>query len=109
MESTDLRLGSSGWVIPLAGGKVTHWWSKQLTCIHNKNPERWHRFTRYSDNQIHYEFEVEDPLYYIQKWGGEIAFNATDTKLYEYACHEGNYGLSGILAGYRRQEMDAKQ
>jgi len=67
------------------------------------------RFTRYSDSQIHYEFEVEDPLYYIQKWGGEIAFNATDTKLYEYACHEGNYGLSGILAGYRRQEMDAKE
>ena len=67
------------------------------------------RFTRYSDNQIHYEFEVEDPLYYTQKWGGEIAFNATDTKLYEYACHEGNYGLSGILAGYRRQEMDAEQ
>ena len=67
------------------------------------------RFTRYSDNQILYEFEVEDPLYYTEKWGGEIAFNTTDTKLYEYACHEGNYGLSGILAGYRRQEMDAEE
>ncbi len=67
------------------------------------------RFTRYSDDQVLYEFEVEDPFFYTENWGGEIAFNATDTKLYEYACHEGNYGLSGILAGYRRQEMDAEQ
>jgi len=64
------------------------------------------RFTRYSDDQILYEFEVSDPVYYTENWGGEISFNATDTKLYEYACHEGNYGLSGILAGYRRQELD---
>ena len=64
------------------------------------------RFTRYSDDQILYEFEVSDPVYYTESWGGEISFNATDTKLYEYACHEGNYGLSGILAGYRRQELD---
>jgi hypothetical protein len=35
-----------------------------------------------------------------------MAFNATDTKPYEYACHEGNYGLPGILAGARRLEMD---
>lgn len=65
------------------------------------------RFTRYSDEQIFYEFEVSDPVYYTESWGGEIAFNSTETKLYEYACHEGNYGLSGILAGYRRQELDA--
>lgn len=65
------------------------------------------RFTRYSDEQILYEFEVSDPVYYTENWGGEIAFNSTETKLYEYACHEGNYGLSGILAGFRRQEMDA--
>ena len=67
------------------------------------------RFTRYSDEQIVYEFEVQDPVFYTENWGGEIPFNATDTKLYEYACHEGNYGLSGILAGFRRQEMDAAQ
>ena len=67
------------------------------------------RFTRYSDQQIYYEFEVSDPVFYSESWGGEISFNATDTKLYEYACHEGNYGLQGILGGYRRQEMDAQQ
>lgn len=64
------------------------------------------RFTRWSDEQIVYEFEVTDPVYYTESWRGEISFNATDTKLYEYACHEGNYGLIGILAGARRAEAD---
>ena len=62
------------------------------------------RFTRYSDAEILYEFEVEDPLYYTENWRGEMVFNATDTRPYEYACHEGNYGLVGILAGERRLE-----
>ena len=66
------------------------------------------KFTRYSDKQIFYEFEVIDPVFYTEIWGGEISFNSTETKLYEYACHEGNYGLQGILGGYRRQEMDAE-
>lgn len=64
------------------------------------------RFSRYSDDQILYEFEVTDSVYYSEAWSGEMAFNATDTKPYEYACHEGNYGLPGILAGARRLEMD---
>ena len=63
------------------------------------------RFSRYSDTEILYEFEVTDPLYYTEAWSGEMVFNATDTKPYEYACHEGNYALPGILAGARRQEM----
>lgn len=66
------------------------------------------RFTRFSDDQITYEFEVSDPVYYTEDWRGQMSFNATDTQLYEYACHEGNYGLIGILAGARRLEMDAK-
>ena len=66
------------------------------------------RFSRDSENQIFYEFEVQDPVFYTESWGGEIAFNATDTKLYEYACHEGNYALTGTLGGARRQEMDAQ-
>lgn len=64
------------------------------------------RFTRYSEDQILYEFEVTDPIFYTEAWSGEMAFNATDTQPYEYACHEGNYGLPGILAGARRLEMD---
>lgn len=63
------------------------------------------RFTRVADDQVLYEFTVTDPVYYTQTWGGEMTFNTTDTMPYEYACHEGNYGLSGILAGARRLEL----
>ncbi|MBI1340940.1 hypothetical protein GC169_12135 [bacterium] len=62
------------------------------------------RFTRWSDDQIVYEFIVEDPTLYTQTWRGEMAFNKTDQPLYEYACHEGNYSFEGILAGARMQE-----
>lgn len=65
------------------------------------------RFTRYSDDQILYEFEVNDPVYYSEVWRGEMSFNSSDSRIYEYACHEGNYGLPGILAGERRAEADA--
>ena len=44
-------------------------------------------------------------MYYTEDWRGEMTFNTTDTKPYEYACHEGNYGLTGILAGARRSEL----
>lgn len=62
------------------------------------------RFTRVSGNQILYEFEVEDSSRYKQPWRGEMSFNATDGRLFEYACHEGNYALPGILAGAREDE-----
>ncbi|MCY4264625.1 MAG: hypothetical protein OXE78_07190, partial [Gammaproteobacteria bacterium] len=64
------------------------------------------RFTRHSDTEIYYRFEVTDPVYYTEDWSGEMVFNRTDTQPYEYACHEGNYGLTGILAGARRLELD---
>jgi len=67
------------------------------------------RFSRWSDNQILYEFEVEDPVYYTSTWRGEMSLNTAEGRVYEYACHEGNYGLPGILAGERRAEMDAAQ
>jgi hypothetical protein len=61
------------------------------------------RFTRYNDRQVLYEFEVHDPALYSQVWKGEIGLNAAPN-LYEYACHEGNYGLAGILSGGRAND-----
>jgi hypothetical protein len=65
------------------------------------------RFTRYSATQILYEFTVEDPSLYAQPWRGELSFNRSDERIYEYACHEGNYAMIGILAGARQQERNA--
>jgi hypothetical protein len=62
------------------------------------------RFTRVGDAEILYEFRVEDPDVYSQAWRGEMTLNGVREQVYEYACHEGNYGLYGILAGARIQE-----
>ena len=66
------------------------------------------RFTRYSDTEIVYQFTVDDSNLYSQPWTAELSFHATDGRLYEYACHEGNYAMPGILAGARRAEREAE-
>jgi len=63
------------------------------------------RFSRYSEDEMFYQFTVEDSNIYLQPWTAELSFYATDDNLYEYACHEGNYAMPGILAGARRLEM----
>jgi hypothetical protein len=65
------------------------------------------RFTRYSPMQIFYEFTVDDPALYTQPWRGEVIFNKSNERIYEYACHEGNYAMLGILAGAREKERKA--
>jgi hypothetical protein len=65
------------------------------------------RFTRVSPTQIKYSFTVDDPGIYTAAYTGEVALNATKGPLYEYACHEGNYALTGMLAGARAEEKQA--
>jgi len=66
------------------------------------------RFTRIAPNKTLYRFTVEDPTTFAQPFTGEVAFNASPNNLYEYACHEGNYALPGILAGAREAERAAE-
>jgi hypothetical protein len=67
------------------------------------------RFTRISPSQILYQFRVEDPATFTEPVEGEVAWNLTKDKIYEYACHEGNYALPGILAGARNAEKQGKE
>jgi len=67
------------------------------------------RFTRVGPERLLYQFTVEDPTVWDTKWGGEYEFNAVKGQVYEYACHEGNYGLTNILAGARAEEKMASQ
>jgi len=64
------------------------------------------RFTRTAPDRVLYQFKVEDPAVWAEPWGGEYEF-AKSGPVYEYACHEGNYGLTGILAGARHEEAEA--
>ncbi len=65
------------------------------------------RFTRHSDTEIVYQFTVEDDNLYTQPWTAELSYHTTEGPMYEYACHEGNYSVPGILAGARREEAEA--
>jgi hypothetical protein len=66
--------------------------------------ERW---TRVSDGRVEYRFTVEDATAWTKPWSAAIGWNKTGM-LYEYACHEDNVGLYGILAGARAQEKAAQ-
>ena len=65
------------------------------------------RFTRVADDVIHYEFTVTDPDLFTQPWKGEMPLWRAEGPIYEYACHEGNYALPGIMTGARRKEAEA--
>jgi hypothetical protein len=65
------------------------------------------RFRRVAEDEMHYSFTIEDPELYTQAWTAEMPMTTLDEQLYEYACHEGNYSLPAILAGARREEVDA--
>jgi hypothetical protein len=69
------------------------------------------RFTRTGPDVLLYKFTVEDPSTFTAPFSGELPFNRIDEKIYEYACHEGNYALPGILSGAREEEKaaDAKK
>ena len=62
------------------------------------------RFTRINPNTVVYAFRVEDPTTYTRPWSAAMPLNKTDEWLFEYACHEGNYGLFNIMAGARQKE-----
>jgi hypothetical protein len=101
------------------GDSVGHWEGDTLVVeTINMRPEQGlrgaspnqkvtERFTRIGPNKIKYAFTVEDPTVYAQPFSGEVAMNTTKGQVYEYACHEGNYALTGMLAGARAQEKDA--
>ena len=64
------------------------------------------RFSRIDDNTLRYSFTVNDPNW-VAPWSGEYPWPEVDEKMYEYACHEGNYALGGILRGARLLEREA--
>ena len=67
------------------------------------------RFTRVEPGAILYRFTVEDPATWTKPWSGELVMRQMEGPIYEYACHEGNYGLMNILAGARAAEAAAQK
>ena len=62
------------------------------------------RLTRIGGNALQYQFTSNDPGNYTVPYTREIIFDGTLDKIYEYACHEGNYGMTNILSGHCTEE-----
>ena len=65
------------------------------------------RFTRVGPDTMHYEFTASDPTVWESSWTALLEWRRTDDAIFEYACHEGNIGMEGILAGARAHEAQA--
>ncbi|HEX4712594.1 hypothetical protein [Phenylobacterium sp.] len=103
------------------GDSIGHWEGDTLVVeTTNMRPEQsfrggspnqkvTERFTRIGPNKIAYRFTIEDPGVYAEPISGEVAMNTTKGQVYEYACHEGNYALSGMLAGARAEEKSGRE
>jgi len=100
------------------GDSVGHWEGNTLvvdtTNFTDLNPfedaQNLHvveRLTRVDPDTILYQFTVEDPGMWTKPWSGELPITKIDGQLYEYACHEANYGLANTLSGARKAEEEA--
>lgn len=106
-------------------GDSTAWWEGDTLVIEtvNVNPVQGRfgpiflseqgrvteRLSRASANELAYAFVVEDPVHYTQPWRAEMVLTALPGEIYEYACHEGNYAMTGILGGARAKEGQGGQ
>ncbi|HVY88398.1 MAG TPA: hypothetical protein VG942_05985 [Hyphomonadaceae bacterium] len=102
-------------------GDSVGWWEGDTFVVETENVDQrqgsqspmptspgatWtERFTRISDGELLYQVEVNDPALYTRPWKTESSFRPA-RRIWEYACHEGNYGMAGILSGQRKVERD---
>jgi hypothetical protein len=103
------------------GDSVGHWDGDTLVVeTTNMRPEQGLRggspnqkviekFRRIGPNSLSYQFTVSDPDTYAAPFSGEVQMRTTKGQVYEYACHEGNYALTGMLAGARAEEKQQPQ
>jgi hypothetical protein len=107
-------------VRPWMGDSIGHWEGNTLVVETTNIPQAqayngsWknlkvtERFTRDGGDRVLYQYTIDDPTTWAKPWGGEYEFYKLQGIVYEYACHEGNYALPGMLGGARRQEAETK-
>jgi hypothetical protein len=83
----------------------------EATALHGawKDLKVTERFTRVGPHRILYQFKAEDPSVWDKPVAGEYEFSSSKGRIFEYACHEGNYALEGILSGARADEAAAAE
>jgi hypothetical protein len=79
-----------------------------LRSLTDENLHLVERFRLRDAQTLVYEFTVSDPTTWTQPWTAAVPMRKTDDQIYEYACHEGNLGMAGILTGAREQDGGAQ-
>ncbi|MCZ6616585.1 MAG: hypothetical protein O7E57_00525 [Gammaproteobacteria bacterium] len=115
MNSEHIPAGEKKWL-----GDSIGWWEDDTLVIDTTNfhplagrrgsSDTNHvveRLTMQDDGNVLYRFTVEDPAIWTQPWTGEYIWKADEGKVYEYACHEGNYSFGNIMRGARMLERDS--
>ncbi len=74
----------------------------------SRNLKVTERLTPLDGDHLHYEFTVDDPTVWTKTWSGDYVWPRSDDKMYEYACHEGNHAMGGIMRGARLLESEAE-
>jgi hypothetical protein len=116
---TDGRPHLPATVRPWKGDSIGHWDGDTLVVDTTNFSDRTNfrgsgenlhlveRFRRVDAGTLLYEFTVDDPASFTRPWSAAIASTKTEGPIYEFACHEGNYGMFGILSGARADEKKA--
>jgi hypothetical protein len=108
-------------VLQWAGASRAYWEGETLVVeTNNFRPEKnfrgsskdlhlVERFTRVDEDTLLYEFTAEDPTTWTRPWTAVVPMSPAENPLFEFACHEGNYAMSGILGGARVEEKKAAE
>lgn len=89
--------------------ETTNYSDKSSTSPETSRKVNVERLTRISANAMQYQFTSDDPGAFTAPYTREIIFDYTTDDIYEYACHEGNYGMANILSGHRAEERLAAE
>jgi hypothetical protein len=121
MIPTDGRRHLDAAIRNWMGDSVGHWEGDTLVVdtsnftdkiLYRGAAENLHlveRFTRVAADRIDYRVTIDDPTTFTKPWTLAIPFVVTGEDMFEYACHEGNYGMTGILSGAREEERAAQK
>jgi hypothetical protein len=102
VETSNMMGGRNAWSLPLIGEGTD--FADQPEAISTENMKLVERFTRLDVDTLEYRYTVIDPEVWTRPWTASIPLRRSNSPLYEYACHEGNYSMPNILSGQRALE-----
>ena len=104
-EGGSLVVNSTNFT-PFGTGTITL--KDSLRVVFDERLHLIERFTRVSEDTVLYEFTIDDPTIWTRPWTVAVPLTKTQGKIYEYACHEGNYAMKHMLSAARSEEASGE-